>query len=173
MTPPVGRTERLVISAISPDDARGLHAALAGPEVGRFLGGPDIIDLDDAQRRIAHVLAGPTSADHAWVNLTIRDLDGVIAGRLEATVYADWAEVAWLLGVPWWGRGLGTEAAEWLLDHLRDEWGVQEFWATAHPDNSASIAIMRRLGMIEQAEPYARVLGSWDPGDAVFARRAS
>jgi len=173
VTLPVGHTERLAFSAIAPDDAVGLHAALSGPEVGRFLGGPDLVDLDDAQRRIAHVLAGPTSPGVAWVNLTVRDLDGVIAGRLEATVHEDWAEVAWLLGVRWWGRGLGTEAAEWLLDHVRDEWGVQEFWATAHPGNAASIAIMRRLGMTEQVAPFARDVQSWDPGDVVFARCAT
>lgn len=173
MTAPSGRTDRLVISPISPDDASGLHAALAGPQVGRFLGGPDIVDLDDARRRIAHVLAGPTNSEQVWVNLTIRDLGGVIAGRLEATVHAGWAEVAWLLGEPWWGRGLGTEAAAWLLDHLRDDFGVHEFWATAHPDNAASIAIMRRLGMTEQNAPFARELQSWDPGDVVFARPAT
>lgn len=171
MTEHVGRTERLVISRMSLEDAEGVHDALAGPEVGRYLGGPDVGDLDDVRRRITHVLAGPDDRDQTWVNLTLREVDGPVIGRLEATVNPGWAEVAWILGAPWWGRGYGTEAALWLADYLDDVFGVTELWGTVHPENAASIALMRRLGMSEQAEPFARELGSWDPGDLVFARR--
>lgn len=171
MTEHVGRTERLAISRMSLEDADGLHDALAGPEVGRYLGGPDVGDLDDVRRRIAHVLTGPDDPDQTWVNLTLRDADGTVVGRLEATVNPGWAEVAWVLGTPWWGRGYGTEAAAWLSSYLEDVFGVRELWGTVHPDNVASIALMRRLTMTDQVEPFARPLQSWDPGDLVFARR--
>jgi RimJ/RimL family protein N-acetyltransferase len=158
------------MSRMSVDDAMGIHTALSSPEVGRYLGGADVGDLDDVRRRIEHVLVGPVDADEEWLNFTVRTLDGTIIGRLEATLHGEWAEVAWVLGHAWWGMGIGTEAGTWLVEHLRDEFGVGEVWATVHPDNAASIALMRRLGMTEQAEPYARDLGSWDPGDLVFAR---
>jgi RimJ/RimL family protein N-acetyltransferase len=173
VTEHVGRTARLVISRMAPDDAAGLHSALAGPDVGRYLGGPDVGDLDDVRRRIARVLAGPDDPDRTWVNLTLREVEGPVIGRLEATVNPGWAEVAWVLGAAWWGRGYGTESALWLADYLADVFGVTELWGTVHPDNTASIALMRRLGMSEQAGPFARELGSWDPGDLVFARRPS
>lgn len=171
MTGHVGRTERLVISRMSLKDAEGLHDALAGPEVGRYLGGPDVGDLDDVRRRIAHVLTGPDDPDQTWVNLTLREVDGTVVGRLEATVNPGWAEVAWVLGASWWGRGYGTEAAAWLSGYLEDVFGISELWGTVHPDNAASIALMRRLAMTEQVEPFIRALQSWDPGDLVFARR--
>jgi RimJ/RimL family protein N-acetyltransferase len=171
VTEHAGLTERLVISYMSLDDAQGLHDALAGPEVGRYLGGPDVGDLDDVRRRIEHVLAGPDDPHQTWVNLTVREIDGPIIGRLEATVNPGWAEVAWILGAPWWGRGYGREAALWLADYLGDAFGISELWGTVHPENAASIALMWRLGMSEQAEPYVRALQSWDPGDLVFARR--
>ena len=82
-----------------------------------------------------------------------------------------WAEVAWVLGASWWGRGYGTEGAVWLSGYLEDVFGIRELWGTVHPDNAASIALMRRLGMAQQAGPYARTLQSWDPGDLVYARR--
>jgi len=167
----VGRTGRLVISLMSRDDAEGLHVALAGPDVGVYLGGPDVGDLDDVRRRIERVLAGPDDPAERWINLTVREQGGQVIGRLEATVNPGWAEVAWVLGASWWGRGYGTEGAVWLSDYLQDACGISELWGTVHPDNSASIALMRRLGMTEQREPYARDLHSWDPGDLVFARR--
>ena len=171
MTGPVGRTGRLVVSRMSLDDAEGLHDALTGPEVSRYLGGPDVGDLDDVRRRIERVLAGPDDPDQTWVNLTLREVDGTVVGRLEATVNPGWAEVAWVLGASWWGRGYGTEGAVWLSGYLEDVFGIRELWGTVHPDNAASIALMRRLGMTQQAEPYARALQSWDPGDLVYARR--
>jgi RimJ/RimL family protein N-acetyltransferase len=171
VTEHVGRTERLDISRMSLEDAEGLHDALAGPEVGRYLGGPDVGDLGDVRRRIAHVLAGPDDRDQTWVNLTLREVDGTVVGRLEATVNPGWAEVAWVLGASWWGRGYGTEAATWLSAYLEDVLDIRELWGTVHPDNAASIALLDRLAMTEQAEPFARPLQSWDPGDLVFARR--
>lgn len=165
-------TDRLVISSMSLEDAEGLHDALSGPEVGRYLGGPDVGDLDDVRRRIAHVIAGSDDPDQTWVNLTVREAGGPVIGRLEATVNPEWAEVAWILGAPWWGRGYGSESALWLAGYLGDVVGISELWGTVHADNAASVAIMHRLGMIEQVEPYARPLQSWDPGDLVFARRA-
>ncbi len=66
---------------MAPDDAPALYAALAGDEVGRYLGGPDL-------------------------------LDSAVIGRVEATV---------------------------------------------------------RDGRVEKAPPCEYELGSWDPGDLVYA----
>lgn len=175
MTPALGRAGPLVFASLAPEDAEGLYAAVAGPEVARYLGAPDVTDLADTRRRIARALAGPgdvsgTALPETWVHLVVREIDGPVVGRLEATLRPGWAEVAWVLGAPWWGRGYGTLGARFLSDHLAEEYDTCEIWASAHPDNVASIAIMRGLGMELQNEPYARDLASRDPGDAIFAR---
>lgn len=155
-------------------DAPALYAALAGDEVGRYLGGPDLASADDARARIERVLQGPATAGESWLNYTVRLRDGTVIGRVEATVREAtlpeaMAEVAWVLGEPWWGQGYGLESARWLVDRLAEERGPIEIWATVHPDNAASRAIMARLGMVEQSPPYEHELGSWDPGDLVYA----
>lgn len=152
-----------------PDDAPALYAALAGDEVGRYLGGPDLTSVEDARARIERVLRGPGTAAETWLNYTVRLLDSTVIGRVEATVRDGMAEVAWVLGEPWWGQGYGLESARWLVDRLAQERGPIDIWATVHPDNAASRAIMSRLGMVEKAPPYEHELGSWDPGDLVYA----
>lgn len=176
-------TGRLVVSALTPDDAAGLYAALSHPEVATYIGGPDVESLEWLERRIDQVLRGPgpDRSGERWLNFVVR-CDGEICGRLEATVHSDageqsrahsWAEVAWVFGPRWWGRGLGGEAATWLAGQLREAYGVEELWAAVHPDNVASIRICRRLGLTEQPVPLARALGSYDRGDVVLASGGS
>jgi hypothetical protein len=41
-----------------------------------------------------------------------------VIGRLEATSYGDWGEIAYLLGEAWWGKGLAFEVMGWWHDYL-------------------------------------------------------
>ena len=167
-------TDRLEISALQMSDAAELFAALDHPEVATYLGGPDVESLEWLRARILRLLAGPPagSAAVAWLNVVVRlrDSGRPVIGRLEATVYPRWAEVAWVLGAPYWGRGYGTEGATWLIDHLEGHLGIHEQWATADPRNEPSLRIMRRLDFHEQALPARRRPESFADGDVVLAR---
>ena len=166
-------TVRLTVSPMVVDDAADLHVALSPEAVGRYLGGPDVGSASELVERIEYLLAGPADGHQDWLNFTGRLQDGTVIGRLEATIEPGddaWAEVAWVFGPQWWGQGYGTEAAVWLSQHLEEAWGVRELWGTVHPENAASIGLLRRLGMSLQEEPYDRHPGSLAPGDLVFAR---
>jgi len=56
-------------------------------------------------------------------------------------------EVGWWLARAWWGRGLATEAARVALRDGFERVGLQRIVAIAQPANTASIGIMRKLGM--------------------------
>jgi RimJ/RimL family protein N-acetyltransferase len=91
-----------------------------------------------------------------------------VIGRLEATTYGDWGEIAYVFGPRWWRQGLASEATAWLVRHLADR-GAAELWAAVHPGNTASQRLLARLGF-HRATP-ARPLASFDPGDEAFVRR--
>jgi RimJ/RimL family protein N-acetyltransferase len=117
--------------------------------------------------RIDRCARGPERPGERWYNFALlRVDDGTVIGRLEATSYGAWAEIAYLLGPAAQGRGYAREGVRWLLDHLRGD-GVTEFWAAVHPANARSIALLVALGF-RRCEPE-RPLGSYDPGDVVFA----
>jgi RimJ/RimL family protein N-acetyltransferase len=164
-------TPRLVIEPLSAIHAEGLHAALAHPDVERFLHGPSPTTLDAMRARIAHLLAGPPPglAGERWWNFAVRlGTEHTVIGQLEATTYGDWAEIAYVFGPQWWGQGLASEATAWLVRHLADR-GAPELWAAVHPANAASQRLLLRLGF-DRAAP-ARPLASLDPGDDTFVRR--
>ena len=168
-------TERLSITSLSIEDAEELFEALDHPAVGAYLGGPDVTTLEALRARITRLLAGPATEDRAssWLNAVVRvpALGGRVVGRLEATVYPGWAEVAWVLGPDHWGRGYGTEGGRWLVGVLAGDYGVTDLWATVDPRNARSTALLRRLGFSEQPVPAQRMPESYEPGDLVFATR--
>lgn len=172
----VWSTRRLEMSPLAISDAVGLFAALDHPDVGQFIGGPDVTTLEALRIRIQRLASGPPpgSTDLEWLNVTVRstELGDRIIGRLQATVHEGWAEVAWILGPEFWGHGYGTEGADWLVSHLGTTYNVSEVWATVDPVNARSIGLLRTLGFVQQPQPYRRVPESLDDGDLVFARDA-
>jgi RimJ/RimL family protein N-acetyltransferase len=55
-------------------------------------------------------------------------------------------EVGWHFHPDAWGRGLATEAAKGAIGHGFRA-GLPEIYAVVRPDNHASLAVCRRLGM--------------------------
>jgi len=56
-------------------------------------------------------------------------------------------EIGWWLARAWWGRGLATEAARVALRDGFERVGLERIVSIAQPANTASIRIMRKLGM--------------------------
>jgi len=60
-------------------------------------------------------------------------------------------EIGWDLHPDVWGHGYATEAAVALLEHARRA-GLAEVYAVTYPENHASRAVCRRLGMRDMGE---------------------
>ena len=171
--PPGLRTSaRLTFAPLVDADAPALHAALDHPDVGTWIGGPDVTTVDALRERIAFLAAGPRpgSGDLLWINRVVRAGERVI-GRAEATLHDGWAELAWVLDPRAWGQGYGTEVATWLAGHLAAEHATGDLWATVAPGNVRSERLALRAGFVAQDPPFRRDPDSYDPGDRVFARR--
>ncbi|WP_040363367.1 GNAT family N-acetyltransferase [Congregibacter litoralis] len=110
---------------------------------------------------------GPSHAAELWLNFLVRESSGSMIGRLEATVHHGLAEVAFLFGRYWWGRGLASRGLHWLHEELIASVGVTDFWATTTPANVRCQRLLQRSGY-HLAAPPASPLYSYDPGDLVF-----
>lgn len=172
-------TERLAIEPLAPLHTGGLFAALDDPAVHRYLPRPDVTTPDALRARIERLAAGPPpptagplspTGERWWNFAVLLRADHTIIGRLEATTYGDWGEVAYVFGPRWWGQGLAAEATRWLLGHLAAH-GVRELWAAVHPANQPSQKLLTRVGFAAVDE-LSRPLASFDPGDLAFVRRS-
>jgi RimJ/RimL family protein N-acetyltransferase len=114
----------------------------------------------------------PITPNERWFNMAIylnTEADRAI-GRLEATSYGEWGEVAYLLGEAWWGKGLAFEAMQWWHNYLEAIAPGTQWWATVHPANQRSIRLLMRLAYQENDPRDRPNLQSYDPGDRCFVR---
>ena len=143
-TPPL-RTDRLLLHPLQVADAVEMVRVLADESLYVFTGGipPTLPEL---RARYRAQVAGSPSTDQVWHNWVVR-LAGTdeAVGFVQATVSGDIADVAWVVGVEWQGRGIATEAARamcrWLLGC-----GVGRLLAHIHPDHAASARVAAALG---------------------------
>jgi RimJ/RimL family protein N-acetyltransferase len=164
-------TPRLRLRTFRPDDLPLYAAMNADPEVVRFLGGPLSRDESDA---IAEYAQGLHAREGIGLLAVERAEDGVFLGMCGLHHVTDWypdIEVAWRLARRHWGHGYATEAAAAWLRHGFTALDLPRVISIADrdPPNVRSIAVMRRLGMVqdhdadlidETGEPFAAVVHS-------------
>jgi RimJ/RimL family protein N-acetyltransferase len=75
--------------------------------------------------------------------------EGRLTGYVQATVTPDAlgsaAEIAWVIGTSWQGRGIASEAARGLVGWLEGK--VDLVVAHVHPDHAASAAVAAACGL--------------------------
>ena len=148
-------TERLVLRPLRVADAEEMVAVLGDPALHAFIGGrPDT--LEELRRRYAAMVAGPGRPGELWRNWVVRRrADSAAVGTVQATLTrhaGGWrAEVAWVVGVPWQGRGYAVEAPRALVGWLEAA-GAGEIVAHIHPGHVASARVSAGAGLVATAD---------------------
>ncbi len=122
---------------------------LGDPALHAFTGGEplDAVALGDRFKRLAS--GGSADGREAWHNWIVRlDETGDAVGTVQATVLGDGstAQIAWVIGVPWQGRGYASEAAAALVSWL-DDLRLVTIEAHVHPSHEASEKVAARAGL--------------------------
>ena len=161
----------VLVEPLDPSHLEELAAVLLEPAVYEHIE-PVPPSRHDFLLRLRRALAGPppNCLHEQWLNFLLRDSEGAIVGRLEATVHHGLAEVAFLIGSRYWGKGFGSAGLHWLHAELFRAAGVTDFWATTTPANERSRRLLERCGYGPSPLPD-RPLYSYDAGDLVFNRR--
>ncbi|MFF5502825.1 GNAT family N-acetyltransferase [Streptomyces roseolus] len=139
-------TERLDLVPLEVGHAEEMAAVLNDPALHAFVGGaPE--SLEELRARYVRWTAGAPEPGTTWCNWVVRAReDGRLVGTVQATVVGDGAEVAWVVGTAWQGRGYASEAARALVGWLRDR--GRTVVAHVHPDHAASAAVARAAGLV-------------------------
>ncbi|MFI6472922.1 GNAT family N-acetyltransferase [Streptomyces sp. NPDC050516] len=143
-------TARLDLLPLRAAHAEEMAAVLSDPGLHAFIGGAP--DPPQALRaRYERLTAGSPDPGVSWLNWVIRLRDeGCLAGTVQATVGPSpqgvVAEVAWVVGAPWQGRGIATEAARGIVEWLGRQ-PVREVRAHIHPEHHASAAVAAAAGL--------------------------
>ncbi|GAA2932963.1 GNAT family N-acetyltransferase [Streptomyces enissocaesilis] len=148
-------TARLDLLPLHVEHAAEMAAVLSDPALHAFTGGTP--DTPQALRsRYQRMTAGSPDPAVSWLNWVIRLRgEACLTGTVQATIspsgHGPISEVAWVVGTPWQGRGIATEAARELVDWLSQQ-QAQTVIAHIHPEHQASAAVATAAGLTPTGE---------------------
>jgi RimJ/RimL family protein N-acetyltransferase len=145
-------TERLRLEPLRSSDADEMFPVLDDPALHTFTGGSPLSReaLEERYERLE--LGRSVDGAEVWGNWIVRVREGEHAvGFVQATLRGSDAELAWVIGTHWQGRGYASESATALADWLRAS-GIRALTAHIHPEHAASARVARRVGLLPAGE---------------------
>ncbi|MGW1757048.1 GNAT family N-acetyltransferase [Streptomyces mirabilis] len=141
------RTARLDLLPLRVEHAGEMAEVLSDPALHTFIGGAPATP-EALRSRYERLVAGSPDPAVVWCNWVLRlREEGCLVGTVQATLTGEVAEIAWVVGTPWQGRGFAGEAARALVGRLGEEPGVRTVVAHVHPDHRASAAVAAAAGL--------------------------
>ena len=157
-------TERLALCPVTAADHPALLAHWTLPDVRRFLFDGEALSAAEVSRTIEESVRDFAAGGYGiWLIREHRRADAArpeLAGTVGLRPLDDTGlEIFYSLAPGSWGRGYATEAARAVLAHALGTLGLPEVLAEVDEGNTASVAVVKRLGMV----PYAVVPGKLGP----------
>jgi RimJ/RimL family protein N-acetyltransferase len=146
---PVLTTARLRLRGLQETDLDAYAAMLSDPDVVRFLGDGKPLNRADAWRQIAMILGHWTLRGFGLWAVEER-ATGKLIGRIGCYQPEGWPgfEIGYMLGRPFWGRGLAQEGARAALHYARSILHQTEIISIIRPTNVGSIRVATALGAV-------------------------
>ncbi|MBM7784923.1 GNAT family N-acetyltransferase [Tenggerimyces flavus] len=163
-------TDRLELVPLDPArDAVALHALLSDPEVHAYGEENATKDVHETEARLEKDVAG--NGGLTWV-IRLRGTEQALGW---AGVFYDQGTtirgLSWYLRRDHWGRGITSEAARAVVDHLLAQPNIDGVEAWIDTRNLASIGVARRAGL-DEVSRMPRVYADHLAQQVVMARAA-
>jgi [ribosomal protein S5]-alanine N-acetyltransferase len=141
-------TERMIIRLLTMDDLDAVYRQFSDPDMCRYFSEPPC-DRQEARAIIEHY-QNPEGKDHLRYGLFDKQT-GAFIGTLG---YHCWdperkqVEIGYDIWKEYWRQGYISDALPILIDLCFDFHEVECIYVLVHPENTASIASVRKFGFI-------------------------
>ncbi|MEU9320591.1 GNAT family N-acetyltransferase [Streptomyces sp. NPDC048295] len=145
MTTPALHTARLHLEPYTPADEEDFVALFQDTRVSRWMGEGPQTEAED--RALFGRVFSKVYAQDLFDVWAVRH-EGTFMGHAEIkpSPAAGGHEIVYALAATAWGQGFGTEIAQALTGYGFDELGLTEVHATVAAENTASLALLERIG---------------------------
>ena len=160
------RTERLVLRAPQPADARALHAICADPDVTRYLKWAPHVHMNQTLEYLvrAEGLEG-RGKGYAW----IIERDGRVVGCASACAEEQHSAIfGGFFAREHWRSGYGLEAARAVLEWLQANPRIERVSAQSDVRNQAVAVLLSRIGMHCEGKLASAWPGFGEPARDVY-----
>jgi RimJ/RimL family protein N-acetyltransferase len=160
------KIRRLVLRDFVSEDFAGIFSYASDPEVTRFmLYGPR--DETDTRAYLTRMLESQRETPRlTWDLAVVESASGLVIGACDLTLENEReADLGYILGRAWWGRGYAAEAASAMVQAGFEQLALERIFAMCDVSHNASQRVMekaglRRIGVVKAArEAKGR---SWD-----------
>lgn len=132
----------VVLLPLKVEHADEMAAVLSDADLHTFIGGAPLT-AQELRTRYERLVAGPPG----WRNWVVwLRAEERLVGYVQATIDGGRAELAWVIGTPWQGRGLARAAVKALVGWLEGQ-EIVVIIAHVHPDHAASAAVAASAGL--------------------------
>jgi ribosomal-protein-alanine N-acetyltransferase len=155
-------TKRLALRELQLDDAESLFDIHSDEQVMRWFGADPVSDVEQAKRLIAMFTEWRTAPVSGTRWAIVRRADNQLLGTAGLFKWnRSWHNcvVGYELGRAYWGSGYMQEALRAMFDYGFSSMQLHRIQAEIHPDNTASIRVVERLGF--RYEGTHRQQGFW------------
>jgi len=139
----------VVLVPLTVEDAGEMAEVLGAAGLYEFIGGRPL-GVDQLRARYAALAVGRSpDGQEDWFNWIVRrPEDGRAVGTVQATLTQQGrqAHIAWMIGLPWQGRGYASRATRAMVGWLEAH-GTVLVVAHIHPAHTASIRVARAVGL--------------------------
>jgi RimJ/RimL family protein N-acetyltransferase len=148
-------TDRLIFRHLLPSDLDSLSALYIDPIVRRFF--PEgTLTVEETKEELEWFLNGHPEHPQLGLWATIHKETNQFIGRCGLLPWTidqrSEVDVAYLLDKSYWGQGLGTEAAQAILDYGFDHLNLSRLICLIDRENLASIKVATNIGMAFERE---------------------
>ena len=148
-------TKRLVLRHLEPSDLDSLFALYSDPEVRRYF--PEgTLTYEETKQELEWFLNGHPEHPELGLWATVHKGSNRFIGRCGLLPWTidqrPEVEVAYMLAKEYWGQGLGTEAAQAVLDYGFEILDLSRLICLIDRDNLASIRVAEKIGMTFEKE---------------------
>ena len=140
-------TERLVLRPVTLSDHATLLAHWTTPDVRRFLFDGEVMSADEVTEAIEDSARDFAASGYGLWLIQEKDQADLIGSAGLRPLEDLGLEVFYSLAPGSWGRGYATEAARAVVEHALGPLGLPEVLAEVDEGNTASVAVVVRLGM--------------------------
>ena len=176
---PTLATKRLRLRQFEARDLQGLHACFGDPDAMRYWNFPACKTEAETEPKLHYLAKTSSPYDYlAWAVADKRSDRCIgLVNYHHREARNEKLEIGYILAPAQQGRGLMTEAVAALVAYCFGELSAHRIEALIHPDNTASIRLVERLGFLCEGGPlrdrwrrddgymsvmmYARIGGEW------------
>ena len=144
-------TERLTLRRLERRDAAVISAYRSDPEVARYQSWQAPYPVQSAEA-LVHEMEGRRLDQSGWtqIGIELRATGQLVGDVAFENRDASEAAVGYSLAPAHWGHGYATEAVGAVVAHGLDALGFDVIVAEVVPENTASIAVLTRLGFTRE-----------------------